>query len=70
MVVCFDPQLLVAEVHRRVVMDYLRSVMRGRIICTSVKMRRRMAGRLRDEGKQIKLLFNDLVRSEHQFRRP
>ncbi|KAF6714890.1 Exocyst complex component 3-like protein 2 [Oryzias melastigma] len=53
-------QLLVAEVHRRVVMDYLRSVMRGRIICTSVKMRRRMAGRLRDEGKQIKLLFNDL----------
>ncbi|XP_011490994.1 tumor necrosis factor alpha-induced protein 2 [Oryzias latipes] len=53
-------QLLVAEVHRRVVMDYLRSVMRGRIICTSVKMRRRMAGRLRDEGKQIKLLFKDL----------
>ncbi len=54
-------QLLVAEVHRRVVMEYLRSVMRGRIICTSMKMRRRMAGRLRDEGKQIKVLFKDLV---------
>ncbi|KAM7412475.1 hypothetical protein PAMA_020041 [Pampus argenteus] len=53
-------QLLVAEVHRRVVMEYLRSVMRGRIICTSVKMRKRMAGRLRDEGKQIKVLFKDL----------
>lgn len=53
-------QLLVAEVHRRVVMEYLRSVMRGRIICTSLKMRKRMAGRLRDEGKQIKVLFKDL----------
>lgn len=53
-------QLLVAEVHRRVVMEYLRSVMRGRIICTSMKMRKRMAGRLRDEGKQIKVLFKDL----------
>lgn len=64
---CYSPlwvfvsQLLVAEVHRRVVMEYLRSVMRGRIICTSVKMRKRMAGRLRDEGKQIKVLFKDLV---------
>nr|XP_019965038.1 PREDICTED: exocyst complex component 3-like protein 2 [Paralichthys olivaceus] len=53
-------QLLVAEVHRRVVMEYLRSVMRGRIICTSMKMRKRMAGRLRDEGTQIKVLFKDL----------
>ncbi|XP_068440981.1 tumor necrosis factor alpha-induced protein 2 [Clinocottus analis] len=53
-------QLLVAEVHRRVVMEYLRSVMRGRIICTSMKMRKRMAGRLRDEGRQIKVLFKDL----------
>ncbi|XP_069029214.1 tumor necrosis factor alpha-induced protein 2-like isoform X1 [Embiotoca jacksoni] len=53
-------QLLVSEVHRRVVMEYLRSVMRGRIICTSMKMRKRMAGRLRDEGRQIKVLFKDL----------
>lgn len=57
-------QLLVAEVHRRVVMEYLRSVMRGRIICTSMKMRKRMAGRLRDEGKQIKVLFKDLVSAQ------
>uniref|UniRef100_A0A672H9H4 Exocyst complex component 3-like 2b n=1 Tax=Salarias fasciatus TaxID=181472 RepID=A0A672H9H4_SALFA len=52
--------LLVGEVHRRVVMEYLRSVMRGRIICTSLKMRKRMAGRLRDEGRQIRVLFKDL----------
>uniref|UniRef100_A0A673BYP5 Exocyst complex component 3-like 2b n=1 Tax=Sphaeramia orbicularis TaxID=375764 RepID=A0A673BYP5_9TELE len=54
------PQVLVAEVHRRVVMEYLRSVMRGRIICTSLKMRKRTAGRLRDEGDHIKVLFKDL----------
>lgn len=54
-------QLLVSEVHRRVLMEYLRAIMRGRIICTSAKMRKRMAGRLRDEGQQIKVLFKDLV---------
>ncbi|XP_056140009.1 exocyst complex component 3-like protein 2 [Lampris incognitus] len=53
-------QVLVAELHRRVVMEYLRAVMRGRIICTSLKMRKRTAGRLRDEGGQIKVLFKDL----------
>nr|XP_061797618.1 tumor necrosis factor alpha-induced protein 2-like [Nerophis lumbriciformis] len=53
-------QLLVAVIHRRVMMEYLRSVMRGRIICTSLKMRKKMAGRLRDEGQQIKVLFKDL----------
>ncbi|KAL0972818.1 hypothetical protein UPYG_G00195110 [Umbra pygmaea] len=53
-------QALVAEVHRRVLMDYLRAIMRGRIICTSLKMRKRMAGRLRDEAKEIKVLFKDL----------
>ncbi|XP_005737546.1 exocyst complex component 3 [Pundamilia nyererei] len=56
-------QLLVSEIHRRVVTEYLRSVMRGRIICTSMKMRKRMAGRLRDEGNQIKVLFKDLESS-------
>lgn len=57
----FLSQSLVTEIHRRVVMEYLRSVMRGRIICTSAKMRKRMAARLRDEGRQIKVLFKDLV---------
>ncbi|XP_028817864.1 tumor necrosis factor alpha-induced protein 2 isoform X2 [Denticeps clupeoides] len=56
-------QLLVGEVHRRVMMEYLRAIMRGRIICTSQKMRKKMAGRLRDEGKQIKMLFKDLESS-------
>ncbi|XP_058882717.1 tumor necrosis factor alpha-induced protein 2-like isoform X2 [Acipenser ruthenus] len=53
-------QALVCEVHRRVLVEYLRALMRGRIICTSAKKRRKMSGRLRDEGKQIKELFREL----------
>ncbi|KAG7470737.1 hypothetical protein MATL_G00117100 [Megalops atlanticus] len=53
-------QELVGEVHRRVLIEYLRAIMRGRIICTSLKMRKRMASRLRDESKQLKVLFKDL----------
>ncbi|KAF7699997.1 tumor necrosis factor alpha-induced protein 2 [Silurus meridionalis] len=53
-------QVLVGEVHRRVMTEYLRAIMRGRIICTSLKMRKRMAGRLREEGKNLKALFKEL----------
>ncbi|XP_076847128.1 exocyst complex component 3-like protein 2 [Brachyhypopomus gauderio] len=57
---CPPYQTLVNEVHRRVVVEYVRAVMRGRIICTSLKMRRRLAFRLQDEAKQMKALFKDL----------
>ncbi|XP_056140763.1 exocyst complex component 3 [Lampris incognitus] len=53
-------QSLVGEVHRRVLVEYVRAIMRGRIICTSLKMRKRMAFRLQDEAKQLKGLFKDL----------
>ncbi|XP_014889234.1 exocyst complex component 3 [Poecilia latipinna] len=53
-------QALVGEVHRRVLVEYVRAIMRGRIICTSSKMRKRMAFRLQDEAKQLKGLFRDL----------
>ncbi|XP_067307312.1 tumor necrosis factor alpha-induced protein 2 [Pseudorasbora parva] len=56
-------EVLVVEVHRRVMTEYVRAIMRGRIICTSLKMRKRMAGRLRDEGKHLKALFKDLESS-------
>ncbi|XP_063061909.1 tumor necrosis factor alpha-induced protein 2 [Engraulis encrasicolus] len=52
-------QLLVSDVHKRVMVEYLRALMRGRIICTSQKMRKKMGGRLRDEGKRIKTLFKE-----------
>ncbi|XP_008295589.1 exocyst complex component 3 [Stegastes partitus] len=56
-------QTLVGEVHRRVLVEYVRAIMRGRVICTSSKMRKRMAFRLQDEAKQLKGLFKDLESS-------
>ncbi|XP_077361211.1 exocyst complex component 3-like protein 2 [Festucalex cinctus] len=56
-------QTLVGEVHRRVLVEYVRAMMRGRLICTSSKMRKRMAFRLQDEAKQLKGLFKDLESS-------
>lgn len=53
-------QTLVGEAHRRVLVEYVRAIMRGRVICTSSKMRKRMAFRLQDEAKQLKGLFKDL----------
>ncbi|XP_029527268.1 exocyst complex component 3 isoform X1 [Oncorhynchus nerka] len=57
---CPPYQILVGEIHRRVLVEYLRAIMRGRVICTSSKMRKRMAFRLQDEAKQLKGLFKDL----------
>ncbi|XP_047463900.1 exocyst complex component 3 [Mugil cephalus] len=53
-------QTLVGEVHRRVLVEYVRAIMKRRVICTSSKMRKRMAFRLQDEAKQLKGLFKDL----------
>uniref|UniRef100_A0A3Q2ZHK2 Tumor necrosis factor alpha-induced protein 2-like n=1 Tax=Kryptolebias marmoratus TaxID=37003 RepID=A0A3Q2ZHK2_KRYMA len=53
-------QTLVGEVHRRVLVEYVRAIMRGQIICTSSKMKKRMAFRLQDEAKELKGLFKDL----------
>lgn len=41
--------------------EYIRAIMRGRVICTSLKMRKRLAFRLQDEARQLKALFKDLV---------
>ncbi|XP_036381233.1 tumor necrosis factor alpha-induced protein 2 [Megalops cyprinoides] len=57
---CPPYQALVGQVHRRVLIEYLRAIMKGRVICTSLKMRKRMAYRLRSEGKRLKVLFEDL----------
>ncbi|KAI4895332.1 hypothetical protein NFI96_018720 [Prochilodus magdalenae] len=57
---CPPYQTLVNEVHRRVMVEYVRAIMRGRVICTSLKMRKRLAFRLQDEAKQLKALFKDL----------
>lgn len=56
-------QMLVREVHRRVLIEYVRPLMRVRIICTSSKMRAKVAHRLRSEAKQLQEFFIQLVRS-------
>jgi len=58
----------VNEVHRRVLVEYVRAIMRGRVICTSLKMRKRVAFRLQDEAKQLKALFKDLVSALHYLK--
>lgn len=56
------PQVLVSEVHRRVLIEYVRPLMQVRLVCTSAKMRARVAARLGDEARQLRELFSRLVR--------
>lgn len=51
-----------SEVHRRVLIEYVRPLLQGRLVCTSAKMRARVAARLGDEGRQLRELFSRLVR--------
>ncbi|NXF63808.1 EX3L2 protein, partial [Ciccaba nigrolineata] len=56
-------QVLVSEVHRRVLIEYVRPLLQGRLVCTSAKMRARVAARLGDEARQLRELFSRLVRA-------
>ncbi|KAM6226029.1 exocyst complex component 3-like protein 2 [Porphyrio hochstetteri] len=53
-------QVLVGEVHRRVLVEYVRPLLQGRLVCTSAKMRARVAARLGDEARQLRELFSRL----------
>ncbi|KAJ7304343.1 hypothetical protein JRQ81_011893 [Phrynocephalus forsythii] len=53
-------QLLVKDVHRRVLIEYVRPLMRVRLICTSSKMRAKVAHKLRSEAKQLQEFFIQL----------
>ncbi|XP_054664104.1 exocyst complex component 3-like protein 2 [Grus americana] len=53
-------QVLVSEVHRRVLIEYVRPLLQVRLVCTSAKMRARVAARLGDEARQLRELFNRL----------
>ncbi|NXT03633.1 EX3L2 protein, partial [Jacana jacana] len=54
--------VLVSEVHRRVLLEYVRPLMQVRMVCTSAKMRARVATRLGEEARQLRELFTRLVR--------
>ncbi|CAM4671013.1 unnamed protein product [Lepidochelys olivacea] len=51
---------LVNEVHRRVLVEYVRPLLQVRLVCSSNKMRGKVAARLEDEGRQLQELFGQL----------
>lgn len=55
------PQALVAELHRRALVEYVRPLLRGRLHCRSARTRSRVAGRLREDAAQLQRLFRRLV---------
>uniref|UniRef100_A0A8C2M735 Uncharacterized protein n=1 Tax=Cricetulus griseus TaxID=10029 RepID=A0A8C2M735_CRIGR len=46
-------QVLVAELHRRALVEYVRPLLRGRLRCRSARTRSRVAGRLREDAAQL-----------------
>ncbi|OPJ69884.1 hypothetical protein AV530_000433 [Patagioenas fasciata monilis] len=53
-------QVLVGDLHRRVLIEYVRPLLQARLVCTSAKMRARVATRLGDEARQLRELFHRL----------
>ncbi|XP_006738583.2 exocyst complex component 3-like protein 2 [Leptonychotes weddellii] len=53
-------QALVAELHRRALVEYVRPLLRGRLRCRSARTRSRVAGRLREDSAQLQRLFRRL----------
>ncbi|XP_032653924.1 exocyst complex component 3-like protein 2 [Chelonoidis abingdonii] len=53
-------EVLVNEVHRQVLIDYVRPLLQVRLVCSSNKMRDKVAARLEDEGRQLQELFGQL----------
>ncbi|XP_026546350.1 exocyst complex component 3-like [Notechis scutatus] len=56
-------QVRAGDPHRRVLIEYVRPLMRVRIICTSAKMRAKVASRLRGEARQLQEFFVQLESS-------
>ncbi|NWI21793.1 EX3L2 protein, partial [Crypturellus soui] len=55
------PQALLQDVQRRVLIEYVRPLLQGRLACSSAKARARVAARLGDEARQLRELFGRLV---------
>ncbi|XP_053866060.1 exocyst complex component 3-like protein 2 [Malaclemys terrapin pileata] len=53
-------EVLVNEVHRWVLLQYVRPLLQVRLVCSSNKMRGKVAARLEDEGRQLQELFGQL----------
>uniref|UniRef100_A0A663FKV7 Exocyst complex component 3 like 2 n=1 Tax=Aquila chrysaetos chrysaetos TaxID=223781 RepID=A0A663FKV7_AQUCH len=53
-------QVLVSKVHRQVLIEYMQPLLQVRLVCTSAKMRARVAARLGNEAHQLRELFSHL----------
>ncbi|XP_069500761.1 exocyst complex component 3-like protein 2 [Ambystoma mexicanum] len=53
-------QMLVNEVHRRVLIEYIQPLMQVKMVCNSTKTRNKMAAKLQEEALQLKHLFRQL----------
>lgn len=56
-------QLLLAEAERTVVLQYLRALMQGRLVCRGADERIQAAQRLQNDAAQLRELFLGLVRA-------
>lgn len=61
-------QLLLAEAERTVVLQYLRALMQGRLVCRGADERTQAAERLGHDAAQLKELFLGLVRARWEGR--
>ncbi|XP_058531035.1 exocyst complex component 3-like protein isoform X3 [Ochotona princeps] len=59
-----SPQLLLAEAERAVVLQYLRALMQGRLVCRGADERAQAAERLRHDAAQLRELFLGLELEE------
>ncbi|XP_078517026.1 exocyst complex component 3-like protein 2 [Lissotriton helveticus] len=53
-------QMLVNEMHRKVLIEYIQPLMQVKMVCNSTKARNKMAAKLQEEAQQLKHLFQQL----------
>ncbi|XP_018431322.1 PREDICTED: exocyst complex component 3-like protein 2, partial [Nanorana parkeri] len=54
-------QATVSELHRRVLLEYVRPLIQGKMSCTASRTRKRTATKLREENRQLTQIFSKLV---------
>ncbi|XP_077319360.1 exocyst complex component 3-like protein 2 [Lithobates pipiens] len=53
-------QATVSELHRRILLEYVRPLIQGKMSCTTARTRKRAASKLREENRHIVQIFNKL----------
>ncbi|KAG8448471.1 hypothetical protein GDO86_015529 [Hymenochirus boettgeri] len=53
-------QATISELHRRVLLELVRPLVQGKIMCTTSKTRRKVSSKLKDEARQLGQIFSKL----------